>query len=156
MARVDKPTILVDTREPKRIDGELSALGLTVERVKLDTGDYLWVSRFGAPVVVERKTMADLLSSISGKQSNGSSRAQNQLARLREFPHPVLLVDGYPDVSANGKILRGRTETTWLQGGVDNWLLTVQSSGIRVAYAASGHLATRLEYLVGYYEKKER
>lgn len=148
------PQVLVDTREPKWVDESLRALDLTVERVKLDTGDYLWVSRHGQPVIVERKTVADLLSSISGKQRNSKSRAHNQLSRLKEFPHAVLLVDGYPNVSPSGMILRGRTETTWLHGGLDNWLLSVQSSGIKVAYAAPGQLAARLKYLVGYYEKE--
>lgn len=122
--------------------------------MKLDTGDYLWVCKSGAPVVVERKTVADLLSSIRDKQSNNKSRAHNQLNRLREFPYAVLLVDGYPEVAKSGMILRGRTETSWIHAGLDNWLISVQSSGIKVAYAASGQLAARIQYLVGYYEKE--
>lgn len=98
--------------------------------------------------------MADLLSSISGKQQNKKSRAHNQLNRLREFPYPVLLIDGYPEVNRDGMIMRGRTPTRWIHAGIDNWLLSVQSSGIKVAYAPAGQVAARIKYLVGYYEKE--
>lgn len=147
------PPLTVDTREPRTIDRLLEAEGFTVDRTKLDTGDYLWVNAAGVPVLVERKTVPDLLGSITGYQRNRKTRAQNQLARLREFPIPVLLIEGYPKLSANGYIMRAYTETRWLQVGLDNWLLTVQDMGIRVAYARQGKVAERLRYLATYYDK---
>lgn len=149
------PPITVDSREPLRIDYELKQEGFEVSRAKLETGDYLWVCRAGLPVVVERKTIADLLSSITGRQANGKSRAQNQVDRLREFPLPVLLIDGYPRLSGGGKIMRGSRETQWTQAGIDNWLLTVQGKGVKVVWAQEERLAERLRHLAQYYEKEK-
>ena len=156
MARILRlPPITVDSREPLRIDYELKREGFEVTREKLETGDYLWVCREGVPIVVERKTVHDLISSITGRQANGKSRATNQIDRLKEFPVPVLLIDGYPRLSGGGRIMRGSRETQWTQAGIDNWLLTAQGMGIRVVWAQEDRLAERLRHLAQYYEKEK-
>ncbi|HEU0247040.1 MAG TPA: ERCC4 domain-containing protein [Gaiellaceae bacterium] len=77
---------MVDTFEPANgVPAQLEALGVKVERVKLPVGDY----DLGCGVLVERKTVADLHSSL------GQGRLWGQIGRLRASAKlPYLLVEG--------------------------------------------------------------
>ncbi len=55
--------IFIDTREPERIAERLRKIGVTVERRKLEVGDYL-IKHGSFEVIVERKDIRDFLSSI--------------------------------------------------------------------------------------------
>ena len=87
--------IYVDTREPKAYYEYLKHCGFDVERVTLDTGDYVC-----GPVVVERKSMQDFIHSIVDQ------RIHLQAQRLSEHPVPILLITGkYSDIPHFGQSL---------------------------------------------------
>lgn len=79
------PTLLVDTREKK----PLSFKHLQAEKETLLSGDYS-VRGLADVFAVERKTMADLLRSLSSERK----RFMHELHRLRGFANARLLVIG--------------------------------------------------------------
>jgi ERCC4-type nuclease len=129
------------------------AEGFDVSRETLATGDFLWLTKKFKAVCIERKTVSDLLSSLAGRQENGKARAVNQLTRLREFDHPVLLIEGTMSMTSTGKVRADGRLTSWAWDAVDNFLLTVQQSGITVARCHKGSVPDRLRSLVGYFDK---
>ena len=60
-------SVLVDDREPPRIAERLAALGLTVSTTRLPHGDYQTFAH-GLNVIIERKTISNLLGSMSDRQ----------------------------------------------------------------------------------------
>ncbi len=81
--------IVADEREKKSgIPGLLQSAGLDVEIKTLLVGDYV----VGPEVVVERKSIKDLMSSVF------DGRLFDQCGRLRDnFEHPVILMEGDVD-----------------------------------------------------------
>ena len=86
---IEKLRIIVDEREKKSgIPKLLAAIGVKTEIKTLVIGDYI----VAPETVVERKTIADLLSSIF------DGRLFDQCSRLTEhYQHPILLVEGNVD-----------------------------------------------------------
>lgn len=154
-SRSVKPQIWVDSREPPNILADLRVKGMVAEVATLETGDYLWSTSLGKPILVERKTVSDLLSSFTGKQANGSSRAVNQIQRLSTYDGIALLaIEGYPSVTWDGKIENKGRVSSFTQLGIDNFLLSAQNAGLKIVWARAGHFADRLIGLVNYYEKE--
>lgn len=60
-------SVLIDDREPPRIGERLAALGLTVTTTRLPHGDYQTFPH-GINVLIERKTISNLLGSMSDRQ----------------------------------------------------------------------------------------
>lgn len=147
---------MVDSREPKTMDPRLEALGFSVFRQALPTGDYLWETKSHLNVCVERKTASDLLSSISGKQANGKSRLQNQMDRLRQFDVPVLLIEGYfhPRRDGFAEVRIGQA-TGWWWDSVDGVLLSLQRAGIIIARCPADRAPERMVTLKDYFDKPE-
>ena len=87
--KIEELRIIVDEREKKSgIPKLLSAIGVKTEIKTLPIGDYI----VAPETVVERKTIADLLSSIF------DGRLFDQCSRLTEhYQHPILLVEGNVD-----------------------------------------------------------
>lgn len=91
----DLPVILQDTREPNEEIDHPSALfspwiwrgkakvGLPVRRVKLDEGDYT-AEGLERHVIVERKTLVDLLGTLFGETSNALGEAEKNLDRFHD------------------------------------------------------------------------
>lgn len=79
--------ITVDTREPESLFNEICKIfpDINFERKKLDAGDY-WASSATdhGLVLVERKTIGDMYTSIMSKekQANGRSRIANETDKL--------------------------------------------------------------------------
>ena len=73
--------IIIDTREPKRIDAYLNNNGIATKREILDIGDYLLEDG----VIVERKD-TDIIQSITTK------RIWDQLSNLRQYEKPILCI----------------------------------------------------------------
>lgn len=65
-------SVVVDDREPDWIAKQLESLGLTVGRTRLDAGDYAFYPH-GLRVGIERKTMSNLLGSLSSHQLVGQA-----------------------------------------------------------------------------------
>lgn len=79
--------ILIDTREPKKMEKNAKKAGFTAgEFKKLDVGDYIIPEK---GVVVERKTMSDFVSSFR------SGSLQKQLLQMEEnYDHNYLVLVG--------------------------------------------------------------
>ncbi|MBX4211939.1 hypothetical protein KW787_00585 [Candidatus Pacearchaeota archaeon] len=79
-----KADILVDYREKNSlVPSHLVSQGINVIFQQLNVADYL----FGN-IAIERKTISDLKSSIISKRIN------SQLLELKQYPKPLLLVEG--------------------------------------------------------------
>jgi DNA excision repair protein ERCC-4 len=87
--KIDQLRIIVDEREKKSgIPDLLKAVGVNIEITTLPVGDYI----VAPEIVVERKSIRDLISSIF------DGRLFDQCNRLREhFQHPVILMEGDVD-----------------------------------------------------------
>lgn len=89
------PVILQDTREPDEEHDHPSALfspwiwrgkqkvGLPIRRVKLDEGDYT-VEGLERHVIIERKTLVDLLGTLFGETTNALGEAEKNLDRFHD------------------------------------------------------------------------
>jgi len=73
--------IIIDSREPKRIDSYLKNNGINTKREFLEIGDYLLEDG----VVIERKDN-DIIQSITSK------RIWDQLSNLRQYDKPMLCI----------------------------------------------------------------
>jgi len=78
----------VDSREPKAEQAILDEAGIEYEIQALETGDYSIINENGAEICMERKEMKDLISSLF------SGRLDNQMRRLADKDHPILLITG--------------------------------------------------------------
>ena len=146
--------MIVDTREPVEICWLLEGAGFEFDRVALDSGDYLWVARGGTSVAVERKTVLDLLHSLSDRQANKRPRIINQILRMREaYDEVILLIEGHLVSNSHGKVVAEGRTSTWSWEALDNFLLTVQRAGVAVVRTPKNGLPTRLASLMTYYEK---
>lgn len=81
------PTIVIDTREPPETAWTFG--DLPVVRRKLEAGDYS-IEGFENEVAIERKTSADLVSTLTF----GRSRFERELDLLRLYPRAVIFVEG--------------------------------------------------------------
>jgi len=77
--------LFIDRREPTKIKAQLKKLGIPIQVKTLEVGDYIFDE-----IVIERKTVSDLLNSIY------QGRLYNQLYNLMKLKdyHPLLFVIG--------------------------------------------------------------
>lgn len=94
-------TVLVDYRE-RKVAELLRKLGLKVNEVRLDLGDYVCSSR----VVVERKEKSDFVSSII----DGRIFRQAKLLR-QNFERPIIVVEGYSNREIEENALKAAVAT---------------------------------------------
>ena len=93
---------IVDTREPPELKDVLARLGW--EQSALDAGDYQIYDSVNEPVLIERKTLSQLLADMDGQ-------LQKQCRRLVEASEfPILLIEGHWNL-ADGYLLG--TRFTW-------------------------------------------
>lgn len=133
--------LLIDRREPEKLKKMLLDLG---EESELAYGDYMWFSAQDLSVVVERKAIGDLLSSLS------SGRLYSQFQNIATFDIPILLVEGIYSPSENGFIRLPSTELRFRYEAVENLLLDAQMRGIILARTPSLEASARL--IRGYYK----
>jgi Fanconi anemia group M protein len=106
-------TIYADYREKGAgIIKELSDIGVKIELTKLDVADYLLSER----VAVEHKTVKDFVDSII------DNRLLSQLASLRKYERPLLVIEGEEDIYSQRKIhpnaIRGILSTILVSYGM--------------------------------------
>ena len=128
--------VLVDTREPDWVRS-LPFGGAHVIPALIEAGDLLAMTASGTPILVERKTAGDLLSSIK----DGRLIAQAALMRqTTEWAYLVITEPMYP--GRFGQVMfqptRGRTlalrETAWGWHALQGALTTVQDLGVGVVW----------------------
>ena len=98
--------IIVDTREPTKIDGILRRLKIPFRRQTLTYGDY----KIGE-LIIERKTCGDFVGSIM------SQRLDNQMYKLSQFDYPWLVLIGDFDAVIRGFKKRGQKLNPAIVGG---------------------------------------
>jgi len=106
-------TVFADHREKcSGIIKELSDLGVKIELTKLDVADYLLSER----VAVEYKTVKDFVDSIV------DGRLLSQLASLRKYERPIVVIEGEEDIYSQRKIhpnaIRGAIATILVSYGI--------------------------------------
>lgn len=143
----------VDEREPDGTVEALRDLGLDASVTRLDCGDYLFYSR-GRRVLVERKTVSNLLGSLKGQLSEQAQRM------LNSADISVLLVTGEFRRDPDG-YLSFRTNGMWMKSGwpyasVMSILIELQLAGLIVVYWApmSDH-AKALSQLVPAFDRED-
>lgn len=124
-------TITTDTREPATYRAALARLLKDAVEAPLPTGDYAWTGQDNTRVLVERKTISDLLGSFK------DGRWQQQIPRLVEADLPVLLLEGSWNLTKGYITLRGRV-TPWRFSEVDDFLISAQMLGVHLARTENG------------------
>lgn len=92
-----KPEIIVDFRERNSlVPSELVNIGCNIQFKQLEVGDYI-----SGKYIVERKTLADLQSSVTSK------RIFNQIAMLKSQENPIFIIEQENQWKLNENALRG-------------------------------------------------
>ncbi len=132
--------IRLDSREPMWVK-ELSFGGAAKSVECLETGDAeVWLDN-GEILLIERKTVEDLLLSIKDgrlfEQARrlAEIRTHQQLSGKRLTIFPTLLVTGYMAQSQNNRMVTERGETQWHWESINSALLSLQEAGVFLSYA---------------------
>ena len=129
-------TVLVDDREPVVISNRIANFGLQVGIAHLDSGDYAMYPH-GLSVGIERKTISNLLGSISTKQL--VSQAHKLVAT---YDIPILLREGawrcnaekleYHDPHHPEHDSEGWVRSGWAWSSVNGMMFDLQLMGIMI------------------------
>lgn len=132
-------SVLVDSREPIEIQGlHFGAAPVSVQA--LPCGDAM-LATDEAMILVERKTLADLLASIA------DGRLLAQAAEMvRVTPWCYLVIEAIPQVMSGLVHVNGRA-TQWQWTSVQGALLTAQEIGVSPVWIEAGHYAETLTWL---------
>lgn len=88
--------IIIDLREKNSLlPSELASLGFQIEFKHLEIADYI----LNNTIAIERKTITDFKSSIINK------RIISQLENLKQYPTPILLLEGFTPESVSEGII---------------------------------------------------
>ncbi len=139
-------SIIADVHEPSII---VKGLGCPV--VALPHGDYQFYGYGGVCVLIERKTISDLLNSLREK------RVQRQLREMlnQKNTEAILLIEGDWRVDNNFKVKLGKRVTGWELASVTGFLQTIQDEGVKIVFSPNQDTTTYLiESLYKYYQKK--
>lgn len=122
------------------------------KREALPCGDFLFLDAQDEPVIIERKTVPDLIQSmVNGRLSVQAGKC------IEASKFPILLVEGAWS-QRDGKLLG--TEMTWEQ--IWNYLQSLQDMGMRLQVTTSlAHTLERVHelrafYLKGYHLSSQR
>ena len=151
--------IIIDSREKfqEYIYEQLQKLDIEAEIQKLDHGDY-YLCQSG--VLIERKEVWDLMSSLNAKKDRSSDFPQ-KLHRMKEIStEAILLVEGVIRFNReSGRLYRqeGRTfiETHQTLSSYHNFLFSLHRKGIIVVHTNSLDETIRWLASVAKYEEKE-
>lgn len=137
---------IADTREPETITSKLLETGWL--KNTMQSGDYWFLTCNQRSVGIERKTVLDLLGSIS-------NRLSIQLyGLLEQYDISILLIEGSWKTVLNRIITdRGIEYYTWTVAW--NYLRTWQDRGVTLELTSNeGHTVRRLNELYAYYQKE--
>jgi ERCC4-type nuclease len=129
------PLVLVDDREPKSTISRLQALGLSATLAHLDSADYCFFAH-GLTILIERKTISNLLQSLSDKQmvhqAHKMVASSDRCFILREGDfrrgpsgHLVYYSPRDPRAGSDGYVTSG-----WDWGSFSGMMLDLQLMGI--------------------------
>lgn len=126
-------SVIIDKREPEWIRNLNFGDAPVASDIILDAGD-LWVATTdNALLIIERKTVSDLLGSIS------DGRLFSQVARMKEFSpwNYIIICGALIWETSTGKIVTEYKTTGWDMSAVWGALLTVQELGCFVIFCAN-------------------
>lgn len=122
--------IILDSREPKNIQ-DLQFGGIPVAIAMLPSSDAMIACDDGTMILVERKTLSDLLGSIK------DGRVFIQVAEMSTVTRWVYLVVTDPvTYGAQGAVVTSRGETGWSFNSVWGALITLQELGAFVVFCS--------------------
>lgn len=136
---------IVDSNEPEIIRAELIKLGWQQDR--LNSADFGFFTADNRTVGIERKTTADLLSSIQGRLPLQFYR------QMENYEINILMIEGKWGIHMNKMVIdRQIYNITW--EAVWNFLRTWQDRGMSLELTTDiGHTVQRLEEIWQYYQK---
>jgi ERCC4-type nuclease len=136
---------IVDSNEPEIIRNFLKKTGW--EQSRLNSADYAFMTVEGQSVGIERKTVADLVSSMQGRLPLQFYK------QLEDYQINILLIEGHWGLVAKNITSMGQVyNVTWEQ--VWNFIRTWQDKGITVEVTIDmGHTVERVEQIYNYYQK---
>ena len=145
----DSPAWLwVEARESEVLKKALCPPGEIRNNEFGDYGFWTWDSK---SVLIEHKTVADLLASLQ----NGRLNAQ-LYGMADQCDVPILLIEGFYSQDSHGKLTHaGRTHTIshWY---AESYLLALQEAGVRIVQCVRSHLvAPTIWKLVEFYQHQE-
>lgn len=118
---LQEPVLLIDDREPKDLREAVRAAVPDAEVRRLSIGDYVILDKEGHALAIERKSMSDLLHSMS------DNRLRNQIPNLAAFDHSMLLLEGCWSMNRDHLLvvptLKGQRETKWTAASAQMILL---------------------------------
>lgn len=132
--------VRIDSREPGWVkDLTFGGAAKTIEA--LETGDAeVWLET-GQILLIERKTVDDLLSSIKdgrlfeqGRRL-AEIRTTQQLSGRKITTFPTIVITGQMTQSMTNRVITERGETQWHWESVNSALLMMQEIGVFVSYA---------------------
>lgn len=123
--------VVIDSREPKWVQ-ELGFDGALKTVTQLEYGDILATTSDGELLVIERKTVDDLLNTI---RADRLLHQLNGIARQSRWAY--LVVTGSMMPGQDGKVVTDRGSTGWSWAAVQGALITAQELGVCVVQAAS-------------------
>lgn len=125
--------LMIDSREPPWCQ-QLKFGGLPTVVTMLEQGDIMAATDTGEMILIERKTVSDLLGSVR------DGRLFEQVSRMVDQTRWTYLVVTEPIVSnSNGQVVAtGRGETGWSYAAIQGALLTAQELGAFVYFCKDG------------------
>ena len=132
--------VILDSREPDWVKSLTFDVPVTVQA--LPTGD-AWLAVEDATIIVERKTLPDLLGSIvDGRLFDQASRM------VQASPWCYCVITGMPSIRSDCLFVDGRM-TNWSWNSVQGATATLQELGVVVLWRPTGYEAYRetLEWL---------
>lgn len=139
---------VIDDREPKNL---IERLDRSAFVARLEYGDIKIWGFNGLQILIERKTVSDLLSSMS------SRRIYRQIRGLiQEADVPILLIEGFMSSYGSGKVRYRNGESGWRWVSIQNILLSFQLHGLKVIYSTNQDMTVRmLRSLESYFRKPD-
>ena len=136
---------IVDSNEPEIIRSELIKLGW--EQSRLNSADFAFFTADNRPVGIERKTVSDLVSSLTGRLPLQFYK------QLEDYEINILLIEGHWGMQMNKIVIAGQIyNITWQQ--LWNFIRTWQDNGLTLEITIdTGHTIQRIQELYEYYQK---
>jgi len=137
--------IIVDTREQLPYD----FAGVETIRACLPSGDYS-VQNYETVAAVERKTLADLVQSLS----HGRERFEREMERLKEYEFKILMIDATLEDIAKHRY-QSQMHPSAVVGSLAAFMLDYQ---IQVVFAGKREYAEllTLRLLTKFWERKQK
>lgn len=127
-------SVMIDNREPPSITR--ADYGTISSTTTLEVGDAWATTNDGVIIVVERKTISDLLQSI--KDERLFNQVADMAAMDRNMYMPYLAIEGSIISDNNGKVIADGRLTGWNWNAVQGALLTVLEMGVPIIYFMPG------------------